>query len=191
MTSPNVGKLRRPLTEPEARAAYLAMGIERTVIGLWRHFDRHQDIVTPSQDTVWRWARNKKWTDLAKEHDDIVVAGAIEHLAADASVDLANRARLFIAVARAGTELALLGLQRLGQHLKGNPTEMLSPTALSALVTLSVNASTQAELLDGRPTDRDASSTLADFEKQHREILSELDRRLANGWGPPAGVTMQ
>ena len=191
MISRKTTKLRRRLKEPEARAAYINMGAERSVIGVWRRYDDDQTVITPAQVTMWRWSRDHDWLAKAEEYDEKVVAGAVEHLAADASVELANRARLFQMITREGTELTLLGLQRLTKHLKDHPAEILSATALSALVALSVAASKQAELLDGRPTERDADTTKAEFEKTHREIMDELDRRLANGWGPPAGTTMQ
>ena len=46
------------------------------------------------------------------------------------------------------------------------------------------------ELLEGRPTDRDADATKADWEKTRLEIMAQLEHRLSNSW-PPPGTPMQ
>ncbi len=190
MISRKTTKLRRRLKEPEARAAFINMGAERSVIGVWRRYDDDQTVITPAQVTMWRWSRDHDWLAKAEEYDEKVVEGAIEHLAGDA-VELADRARLFQMITRQGAETTLVALQRLATHLKDHPAEILPVSAIAALVALSVAASKQGELLEGRPTDRDADSTKDDWEKKRLEILAELEHRLSNGWVPPAGTAIQ
>ncbi len=55
---------------------------------------------------------------------------------------------------------------------------------------VAVAASRQAELLESRPTDRDADATKADWEKTRLEIMAQLEHRLSNSW-PPPGTPMQ
>ncbi len=190
MISSKSTKLRRRVKEPEARAAFISMGAERSVIAVWRRYDDDQTVVTPAQVTMWRWSREQDWPAEAAAYDDKVVAGAIEHLATDAAAELADRARLFQMITREGAQTTLLALQRLRKHLSDNPKEIVPPAGIAALVGVSVAASKQGELLEGRPTDRDADTTATNWEKTRREIMAQLEHRLREGW-PPPGTTMQ
>ncbi len=181
---------RRRLHEAEARAAFMAMGAQRSVINVWRKYDRDTTIFTPALQTIRRWSRKHKWNDEAAEYDERVAKGAVEHLAQNAAVEIADRARLFQMITREGAELTLLGLQRLSKHLKDNTAEIIPPAGIKALADLAVAASRQAEMLEGRPTDRDADATKADWEKTRLEIMAQLEQRLREGW-PPPGVTIQ
>ena len=156
-----------------------------------KSMDRDESVITPAIHTMWRWSRQQDWLARAAVYDDQVVVGAMKHLAVDDSIDLADRARLFQAITRQGVEITLVALQRLNKHLKDNPSERMPVSAIASLVSLSVAASKRGELLDGRPTDRDADSTKGDWEKKRREIMADLESRLSNGWGPPAGTTVQ
>ena len=76
---------------------------------------------------MWRWSRDHDWLAKAEEYDEKVVEGAIEHLAGDAAVELADRARLFQMITRQGAETTLVALQRLATHLKDHPAERSYP----------------------------------------------------------------
>ena len=116
MHSTGPTKLRRRLKEPEARAAFISMGAERSVVGVWRQYDHDKTVFTPALQTIRRWSRKHKWNDEAAEYDERVAKGAVEHLAQNAAVELADRARLFQMITREGAEATLLALQRFSKH---------------------------------------------------------------------------
>ncbi len=169
---------------------FMAMGAQRSVINVWRQYDRDTTIFTPALQTIRRWSRERKWNDEAKDYDEKVAKGAVEHLAQNAAIEVADRARLFQMIAREGAEATLLALQRLRKQLDDTTGLFIPPAGIKALADLAVAASRQAELLEGRPTDRDADATKSEWEATRNEIMDQLEQHLREGW-PPPGATIQ
>ncbi len=59
------------ITEPEARAAYLAMGPERSLSALYRHYSSTmpKGSKPPALITIKGWSAKQGWQALAAEHD--------------------------------------------------------------------------------------------------------------------------
>ena len=83
-----------PVTEPEARAAYLAMEGRRSVERLHKNFTKGVK-KTPSLRTLRSWSAKHNWVLWAKEHDEKVATGAAEVIARDATEKVITRAMQF------------------------------------------------------------------------------------------------
>lgn len=77
-----MSKSPRRITEPEARAAYLAMGPTRTVPALRSRYLADTGVICPAEITIRKWSAKYRWRKLAAEHDAKVAAKASEAVAA-------------------------------------------------------------------------------------------------------------
>lgn len=66
----------RRVTETEARAAYFALGQNRSLNALLDQYRADPTVTPPSDSTLKRWSTKHKWVALALEHDAEVAAKA-------------------------------------------------------------------------------------------------------------------
>ncbi len=87
-------KPAEPVTEPEARAAYIKMEGRRSIRGLHQRFVK-EGKKTPSLRTMQKWSMKHQWVRLAREHDEKVASGAAERIADAATAGVVTRAAQF------------------------------------------------------------------------------------------------
>lgn len=91
------------LKEPEARAAYLALGPSRTLPQLREHFGER----AVSGRTFETWSAENDWVALAKSHDEDVTRKAVERLAAQQGKRAADLVTHLITAAAEGLTRAV------------------------------------------------------------------------------------
>ena len=165
------------VTEPEARAAYIAMHGRRSVLAVRKRLAK-EGRKTPSETTFKKWAAKNGWRRLALEHDDKVVAATTAKIAKAAVAEAVSRADNFDTMATESLKKALDGLKLIDVATLKTPD-------IRALVEISERASKMFELLEGRATDRTDHVTRAKMDELMQDMTSEIDERMAMLTKPP------
>ena len=170
VTAKGAGMSNR-VTEPEARAAYLAMEGRRSVDRLHERFTETAR-ETPSLRTFKAWCAKHKWRDIAAEHDEHVASEAGAEIAKDGAKKTVTRAMQFDTLATDILQKAIDGLVHVD-------TTKLRPSEIRALAEVSERAAKMFKLLEGRATDRTDNITREKMVELIEEMTKELDDRLA------------
>lgn len=160
-----------PVTEPEARSAYLAMQGRRSVERLRGQFIAASRTI-PSIRTVKGWCANHEWLRLAREHDESIAAAASAELAKDSARKVVTRAGQFDQLATDSLKKALEGLEHID-------TSALKATDIRALAEISERAAKMFELLEGRATERTDDMTREKMDGLIADMTGEIEERLA------------
>ncbi len=139
-----------PVTEPEARAAYVKMAGRRSVAAVRKRLGKGGRKI-PSRKTLEKWCNQRQWVRLAREHDETVANGVAAEIAKDATAQAITRAAQFDTLA----------------------------TDIRALAEVSERAAKMYELLEGRATDRTDNLTRGKMDALMEEMEKELEERLA------------
>ena len=164
-------KPAEPITEREARAAYLKMGGRRSAKRLHQKFIKGGR-KTPSMRTIAKWRARHDWVQLAKEHDETVASGVAAEIARDATAQAITRAMQFDTLATETLQMAIDGLKEID-------ATGLKATDIRALAEVSERAAKMYELLEGRATDRTDNLTRAKMDALMEEMNAEIEERLA------------
>ena len=164
-------KPAEPVTEPEARAAYIKMEGRRSAKRLHQKFIKGGCKI-PSMRTIAKWRARHDWIRLAKEHDEKVAAGAAEKIAEAATAGVVTRAAQFDTLATESLQKAIDGLAEID-------VKALKAADIRALCEVSERAAKMHELLEGRATDRTEGLTRGKLEEVLDEIQRDLEERLA------------
>ena len=160
-----------PVTEPEARAAYIAMAGKRSAVRLHEKFTK-EGRKTPSLRTFGKWCARHEWVRLAREHDEKVASGVAAKIAKDATAQAITRAMQFDTLATETLQMAIDGLKEI--DVAG-----LKVTDIRALAEVSERAAKMHELLEGRATDRTDNLTRGKMDDLMDEMKREIEERLA------------
>ncbi len=160
-----------PITEREARAAYIAIEGRRSTARLHEKFIK-EGRKTPSLRTFGKWCARHDWVRLAREHDEKVAAAASEKIAEAATAGVVTRAAQFDTLATETLKMAIDGLKEID-------AASLKATDIRALVEVSERATKMHELLEGRATDRTEGLTRGKMDKLIEEMNQEIEERLA------------
>ncbi len=140
-----------PVTEREARAAYIAIEGRRSIRGLHQKFVK-EGKKTPSLRTMQKWSMKHQWVRLAREHDEKVATRVAEKIAETATAQAITRAMQFDTLATETLQMAIDGLKEI--DVAG-----LKATDIRALAEVSERAAKMYELLEDRATARTDSLT--------------------------------
>lgn len=157
-------ELNESVTEPIARAAYLAMPAPRSLNRVKLEMDRRYTKV-PSIQTLKNWSRKNSWQRLAREHDAAVARGAAAIVVKKQARTAAERAEW---LTDHGEKLIEEGI-RLARE--GDP---------AALVRAGIEALKYAEVLQGGVSDRhgvvtpDDEKAAADRAEEARQAVLAL-----------------
>ncbi|MCH9052988.1 MAG: hypothetical protein IIA72_18315 [Proteobacteria bacterium] len=162
---------KAPVTEPEARAAYIAMSGKRSAARLHEKFTE-EGRKTPSLRTFGKWCARHEWVRLAREHDEKVATRVTEKIAETATAQAITRAMQFDTLATETLQMAIDGLKEI--DVAG-----LKASDIRALAEVSERAAKMHELLEGRATDRTDNLTRRKMDKLLGEMQEELEERLA------------
>ena len=163
--------IKPPVTEREARAAYIAFEGRRSTRQV------HETFVaagrkTPSLNTYHTWRAQHHWVRLAKAHDEKVARVAGNKIAKVAAAGVVTRAMQFDTLATESLRKAIAGLAKI-------KVDELKAGDIRALCEVSERASKMYELLEGRATDRTDDLTRGKMDKLLGEMQEELEERLA------------
>ncbi len=100
---------KAPVTEREARAAYIKMEGRRSIRGLHQRFVK-EGKKTPSLRTMLKWSMKHQWVRLAREHDEKVATRVAEKIAETATAQAVTRAAQFDTLATESLVKAIEGL---------------------------------------------------------------------------------
>ncbi len=159
------------VTEPEARAAYIAMNGRRSILAVRKRFVKERK-KTPSLRTFQTWCGKHRWVALALEHDDKVVAATTAKIAKAAVAHAVSRADQFDLVATESLKMAIAGLDNIDD-------KTLKVPDIRSLMEVSERATKMFELLEGRATDRTDGMTRQKMDTLMKEMEDEIDERLA------------
>ncbi len=162
---------KAPVTEREARTAYIAMAGKRSAVRVRESFVK-QGCKTPSLRTFDKWRARHEWIRLAKEHDEKVASRAAEKIAEAATAGVVTRAAQFDTLATETLQMAIDGLKEI--DVAG-----LKATDIRALTEVSERASKMYELLEGRATARTDGLTRGKLDEILGEMNKEIEERLA------------
>ncbi len=137
---------KAPVTEREARAAYIKMEGRRSAKRLHQKFIK-EGRKTPSLRTFGKWRAKHEWIRLARQHDEKVATGAAEKIAEAATARAITRAAQFDTLATESLAKAIEGLAKID-------VTALKAADIRALAEVSERAAKMHELLEGRATDR-------------------------------------
>ena len=158
------------VTEPEARAAYIAMKGRRSSAGVREKFMKDGRKV-PSLRTFDKWRARHEWIALAREHDEKVAARAIDEIAKEAVVQVVTRAHQFDKLADESLTKALDGLAKIDVNT-------LKAIDIRALADVSERATRMFELLEGRATDRTDNLTREKMDRLIQEMKDDIEEVL-------------
>ena len=168
MTDSGTGRV----TEPEARAAYIAMQGRRSILAVRKRFVKERK-KTPSLRTFQKWCGKHRWVALAQKHDDKVVDATADKIAKAVVAQTVTRALQFDYLATESLNKAIIGLAKID-------VEDLKVPDIRALAEVSERASKMFELLEGRATARtDDKMTRQKMDTLIDEMNDEIDERLA------------
>ena len=120
-----------PVTEPEARAAYIGMQGRRSAAKVRKSFVK-LGCKTPSLRTFDKWRARHDWVRLAKEHDEKIATGAADALAKDATAQVITRAMQFDTLATETLKMAIDGVAKLDvASLKATDIRALTEVSVS------------------------------------------------------------
>ncbi len=168
----NETDIKVPVTECEARAAYIAMSGKRSALRVRESFVK-QGCKTPSLRTFDKWRAKHEWIRLAKEHDEKVATAAAEKIAEAATAGVVSRAAQFDTLATESLCKAIEGLAEID-------IKALKAVDIRALAEVSERAAKMHELLEGRVTDRTDNLTRGKMDALLEEMTREIEERLAN-----------
>ncbi len=158
------------VTEPEARAAYIAMKGRRSSAGVREKFMKDGRKV-PSLRTFDKWRARHEWIALAREHDEKVAARAIDEIAKEAVVQVVTRAHQFDKLADESLTKALDGLAKIDVNT-------LKAIDIRALADVSERATRMFELLEGRATARTDDVTRESMDRLMQEMQDDMEQVL-------------
>ncbi len=161
-----------PVTEREARAAYIAIEGRRSVAAVRKRLGKWGR-KTWSQTTFEKWCTKHEWRRLAREHDEKVATAAAERIAEAATAGVVTRAAQFDTLATESLQKAIDGLAEID-------VKALKAADIRALCEVSERAAKMHELLEGRATDRTEGLTRGKLDDLLGEIQRDLEERLAN-----------
>ncbi len=167
----NETDIKTPVTECEARAAYIAMSGKRSAVRVRESFVK-QGYKTPSHRTFDKWRARYEWVRLANEHDETVASGVAAEIAKDATAQAITRAAQMDTLATETLKMAIDGLAKID-------VDTLKVTDIRALAEISERADKMYELLKGRATDRADNLTRGKMDTLMDEMRQEIEERLA------------
>ncbi len=167
----NETDIKVPVTECEARAAYIAMSGKRSAVRVRESFMK-QGCKTPSLRTFDKWRARHDWVRLAKAHDEKVATAAAEKIAEAATAGVVGRAAQFDTLATQSLRKAIEGLAEMD-------IKALKAADIRALSEVSERAAKMCELLGGRATDRTDDLTRGKMDELLAEMQNDLEERLA------------
>ena len=160
------------VTEPEARAAYIALNGRRSILAVRKRFVKERK-KTPSLRTFQKWSGDHRWVALARKHDDKIVDATSATIAKAAVAQAVTRAHQFDLLATESLKMAIDGLA-------GIDAATLKVQDIRSLVEVGERASKMFELLEGRATARtDDKMTRQKMDALMDEMNDEIDERLA------------
>lgn len=159
-----------PVTEPEARAAYLAMPGRRSTEAVHKKFTK-EGRKTLSLRTFKKWCAKHNWKRLAQEHDEKIATGAANELVKDATEKAVTRAMQFDVLATESLEKAIDGLANIDP-------KTLRVADIRALYEVGERAARMFELLEGRATSRGDTLTRSKLDELLGEMRDDLEDRL-------------
>ena len=139
------------VTEPEARAAYLAMTGRRSLRRLNQEYTERK-LKAPSVQTLKEWSRKNNWAALAKQHDAKVATSAGDKIATDQVETAVRRSKVYRDLAEKAAEKALAAANKIDP-------DKLKASDIRALAEVSERAGKMSELLEGRATERNETVT--------------------------------
>ncbi len=160
-----------PVTEREARAAYIAFPGKRSAVRVRESFVK-RGYKTPSLRTFDKWRARHDWVRLARDHDEKVATRVAEKITETATAQAITRAKQFDTLATETLQMAIDGLKEI--DVAG-----LKATDIRALAEVSERAAKMYELLEDRATARTDSLTRGKMDKILAEMQEELEERLA------------
>lgn len=169
--SPPNNSADTPVTECEARAAYIAIEGRRSVAAVWKRLGKGGR-KTPSHTTFEKWCTQHQWVRLAREHDETVANGVADKIAKTATAQAITRAMQFDTLATETLNMAIDGLKEID-------VASLKATDIRALTEISERAAKMHELLEGRATDRTDNLTRGKMDTLMDEMKQEIEERLA------------
>ncbi len=164
-------KPAEPITEREARAAYIAIEGRRSTARLHEKFIK-EGRKTASRRTFGKWCARHDWVRLAREHDEKVATVAADKIAEAAIAGVVTRAAQFDTLATESLRKAIEGLAKID-------ISALKAADIRALAEVSERAAKMYELLEGRATERTDGLTRAKMDKLIEEMNQEIEERLA------------
>lgn len=173
--TPKPDTARRRVKEPEARAAFLAMGPARTLQMLQARYQNDSEVAAPNLTTLKRWSSKFGWQDLAAQMDATVTKKVVAAVEARQVKSLARIAEDFIVEADRGLQMAA----------------QLVPESYGEAVTAAARAAKIATVLTGpaapeRPADDTHQSPVGRLNSSIRDRLRVIEASaLVNV--PPAG----
>ncbi len=159
------------VTEPEARAAYIAMKGRRSILGVHKRFTKGGR-KPPSERTFKKWSTKNRWRHHARKHDEKVVAETTAKIAKAAVAQAVTKADQFDTLATESLKIAIDGLAKIDVNT-------LKASDIRALAEVSERATKMFELLEGRATDRTDGMTRQKMDTLMKEMEDEIDERLA------------
>ncbi len=159
------------VTEPEARAAYIAMKGRRSILGVHKRFTKGGR-KTPSERTFKKWSTKNRWRYHAREHDEKVVAETTAKIAKAAVTEAVSRADRFDYLATESLNRAIAGLEKIDGAVLKVPD-------IRALFEVGERATKMFELLEGRATDRPDNLTREKMDALMEEMEDEIEEKLA------------
>ena len=164
------GSETAPVTEPEARAAYLAMPGRRSTEAVHKKFTK-EGRKTLSLRTFKKWCARHEWKRLAQEHDEKIATGAADELVKEATEKAVTRAMQFDVLATESLEKAIEGLAKID-------TDNLKALDIRALCEIGERAAKMFELLEGRATDQNDNMTRQKMDDLMDEMRDDLEQSL-------------
>ncbi len=164
-------KPAEPVTEPEARAAYIACEGRRSVAAVRKRLGKGGR-KTPSHTTFEKWCTQHQWVRLAREHDEKVATRVADKIAETATAQAITRAMQFDTLATETLKMAIEGLAKIDVNA-------LKAVDIRALAEVSERAAKMYELLEGRATDRTDDLTRGKVDALLAEMQKDLEERLA------------
>ncbi len=162
---------KAPVTEPEARAAYIALEGRRSVATVRKRLGKGGR-KTPSHTTFEKWCTQHQWVRLAREHDEKVATRVADKIAETATAGVVTRAAQFDTLATETLQMAIDGLKEID-------IKALKVSDIRALAEISERAAKMHELLEGRATDRGDNLTRGKLDDLLAEMQKDLEERLA------------
>ncbi len=167
----NETDIKAPVTEREARTAYIAMAGKRSAVRVRESFVK-RGYKTPSLRTFDKWRARHDWVRLAREHDEKVATRVAEKITETATAQAITRAMQFDTLATETLQMAIDGLKEID-------IKALKVPDTRALAEVSERAAKMYELLEGRATDRSEGLTRGKLDEILAEIQKDLEERLA------------
>ncbi len=167
----NETDIKVPVTEREARTAYIAMAGKRSAVRVRESFVK-RGYKTPSLRTFDKWRARHDWVRLSREHDEKVATRVAEKITETATAQAITRAMQFDTLATETLQMAIDGLKKIDINALKVPD-------IRARAEVSERASKMHELLEGRATDRTEGLTRGKLDKLMEEMKKDLEEMQA------------